>query len=205
MAWILFVAVLVVTLLQFESPDTGSITRRRSIDELDLTSSHRKFIRTSSLNFIRYAVLLILGLVSSCPSIGWCPPPQNAARPTLSADLDSRPRIGRSLQIVVGDFGALQLVHSNTIVIVIFSAIGTPLSSTLVRLRLRPPEWWGAMCGSCAAGDLDAPLPGSRRSGLCDLPETGLAGHLSAFDRTDLSQATVLYLPDSPVLPHHPQ
>jgi multiple sugar transport system permease protein len=112
---------------------------------LTLTSSHRKFIRTSSLNFIRYAVLLILGLVFIVPfywmvSTSFKTPGQAYLfPPTWIPD----PVSVEAYKSLWGTSVPFNLFIRNTIVIVIFSVIGTLLSSTLVAFAFARLKWWG--------------------------------------------------------------
>lgn len=110
-----------------------------------LTPSHRKAIRSSSLNFVRYTVLIALGSIFVVPfywmvSTSFKTPGQAYLFPPawfpdpLSVD---------AYRSLWGTAVPFNLFIRNTVVIVAFSVIGTLLSSTLVAFAFARLKWWG--------------------------------------------------------------
>lgn len=112
---------------------------------LALTPSHRKLIRTSSLNLVRYTILLLLGSLFIVPfywmvSTSFKTPGQAYLfPPTWIPD----PVSITSYRSLWGTAVPFNLFIRNTFVIVFFSLIGTLLSSTLVAFAFARLKWWG--------------------------------------------------------------
>lgn len=112
---------------------------------LALTPSHRKLIRTGSLNLVRYTILLLLGSLFIVPfywmvSTSFKTPGQAYLfPPTWIPD----PVSIASYRSLWGTAVPFNLFIRNTFVIVFFSLIGTLLSSTLVAFAFARLKWWG--------------------------------------------------------------
>ena len=112
---------------------------------LTLTSSQKKYVRTSSLNLVRYSALFLLGLVFIVPfywmiSTSFKTPGQAYLfPPTWIPD----PVSVEAYKMLWGTSVPFNLFIRNTIVITIFSVIGTLLSSTIVAFAFARLKWWG--------------------------------------------------------------
>lgn len=112
---------------------------------LTLTSSQKKYVRTGSLNLVRYSALFLLGLVFIVPfywmiSTSFKTPGQAYLfPPTWIPD----PVSVEAYKMLWGTSVPFNLFIRNTIVITIFSVIGTLLSSTIVAFAFARLKWWG--------------------------------------------------------------
>jgi multiple sugar transport system permease protein len=113
--------------------------------QLALTPSYRKVIRSGTLNLIRFSILFALGSIFVVPfywmvSTSFKTPGQAYLFPPAwipdPVSLDSY----RSLW---GTAVPFNLFIRNTVVIVVFTVIGTLLSSTLVAFAFARLKWWG--------------------------------------------------------------
>lgn len=113
--------------------------------DLALTSSNRKLIRTGSLNLIRYTILILLGAIFVVPfywmvSTSFKTPGQAYLFPPTWIP---EPFSVEAYKSLWGTAVPFNLFIRNTIVIVIFSVIGTLLSSTMVAFAFARLKWWG--------------------------------------------------------------
>lgn len=112
---------------------------------LALSPSNKKLVRSGSLNLVRYTVLILVGalfvvpfywMVSTSfktPGQAYLFPPAWIPDP-ISVD---------SYRSLWGTSVPFNLFIRNTVVIVIFSVIGTLLSCTLVAFAFARLKWWG--------------------------------------------------------------